>query len=61
MFRKMKQPTELKIRIKSGNKEIETSIPWSERTASVSVGSGTSPKGMLDMVEKMVEQMNKLK
>jgi len=57
----IKEKTELKIRIKSGNKEIETSIPWSTRTASVSVGSDTSPKGVLDMIDRMVEQLNKIK
>ena len=53
--------TELKVRVKNGDKEIETSIPWSTRTASVSVGRDTSPQGVLDMIDKMVEQLNKIK
>jgi len=53
--------TEVKVRVRSGDKEIEASIPWSERTATVSVGSSTSPRGVLDMVEEMVEQLNKIK
>ena len=61
MFKRiMKEKTELKIRVKNGNKEIETSIPWSERTASVSVVGDTSPRGILDMIEVMVKQLNKL-
>lgn len=53
--------TELRIRVKSRDKEIKTSIPWSTRTDSVSVGRDTSPKGVLDMIEEMVEQLNKIK
>lgn len=53
--------TELKVRVRNGEKEIETSIPWSTRTAAVSVGRDTSPKGVLDMIEEMVVQLNKIK
>jgi hypothetical protein len=53
--------TGIKVKVKSGDKEIETSIPWSTRTASISVDDDTSPRGVLDMIEEMVEQLNKIK
>jgi len=56
----MKEKTEVKIRVKNGNKEIETYIPWSERTSSVEVRSHSSPRGILDMIEEMVKQLNKM-
>lgn len=61
MFNKiMKEKTEIKIRVKNGQKEIETSIPWTERTSSLEVRSGTTPEGILDMIQEMVKQLNKL-
>lgn len=56
-----KKHTEIKIVVKKDGKEVRVEMPWSVRTAALEVKEGTTPRGILDMVEEMVEQLNKLK
>ena len=60
-FKMEKENTEIKIVVKKDGKEVRVEMPWSVRTASLEVREGTTPRGILDMVEEMVEQLNKLK
>lgn len=53
--------TGIKIQVRNGRKSINVEIPWSERTASLEVRTGTTPAGVLDMIDNMVDQMNKMK
>jgi hypothetical protein len=52
--------TVIKIIVKNDSKEVRVEIPWSTRTASLEVKEGSTPHGVLTMVEKLVNELNNI-
>lgn len=57
----MENETKIKIYIRKDDKEILVEMPWSQRSQSLEVRQGTTPRGVLDMIGEMVEKINILK